>query len=376
MLLPSPQDGATVCLDPRPAGGDGGAPRGVLALCALPSPYGLLVAAFGWGAALYQVPSRTVVLTVVRGEHPAPLPLALGDTQAMAAAAAALVVAVPPHELKSGEVAPEVDEVVGCVVVGGLLRWHAEAAAGGSGAGDAAPVLARRFHFSPGGIEPTITYGGRAAQTPSGWPEVGGGGGAEAEAELVRLASDGTHLLGTDARGAAYVWSARHGVLMARIDPPISASRGERPLAAAVLPAVLSAFDEWGRRVTRVVPPGALPVHAVGLRRGLPYADAKEDAERSCDLMLLEGGDAAGGGCVRTARLRWAAPADFADELARRDGPSRPAPPAPPPPQHDEPAGRAARQEDPLSNPSQSLAGFSEVLDDGTPSQRAPAFRY
>lgn len=222
--LPAPSD-------ERPAlaacGVGGSARAAVLDLCALPGNLGLLVGGFAWGAALWQVGSRTLVNIFERQGHPS-----LSPPQQLYAAglehrqAAALVAALPsPAASLDGTVASDSaarlgpDDALGCFVVASALCWVDSTSAGDE-------PLARTFALTRRTCEPRGPGFYRSRDEATTGTAVGlAVGGGRACTMLVCLASDASYVSGTDARGINYVWNARLGVCLAALCAGPAAAR-------------------------------------------------------------------------------------------------------------------------------------------------------
>lgn len=230
-VLPAPHDERPSLATGNTAAGDAdGAPAhpqgAVLSLTALPGQLGLLVGGFAWGAAMWQVGSRTLVNLFERQGYPErPLtPLAWGgdDYQCDRAAAeahaihiASLIVALPTeqnatqHDATDLRVAVGIDDALGRVIVGSACRWiepplllpPQQPVRGSLG-----PTLAQTFAISRGACrdcEPSFcavsAHTQEACRADS------------ATRRLVWLTSDAMHVVGATTDGLVHVWGAYSG---------------------------------------------------------------------------------------------------------------------------------------------------------------------
>jgi hypothetical protein len=175
-------------------------PSGVLALCVVPCSFGLLVGGFAWGAALWQVGSRTLVNIFEREGHPT-RPLQNGLPADVDTRVAALVCPLPVRLAGDPLPAqPRPGDELGSLVVGNQLSWVEGAP---QMTANEPPLLARQFVLTRRSCEPFgAVFRGLA----------GPGSGA-----LVRLASSARHVAGTCVSGVCYLWSARTGECIAAL---------------------------------------------------------------------------------------------------------------------------------------------------------------
>ena len=265
--LPSPHDEEPCVLRGTSTSdvGAGGEERAeaspVLALCALSSELGLLVGAFAWGAALWQLTSRQLINVFERQGFPSPPPTTVlsgrrflewsrtpdrvGRSQlpnltngAAAVNAASLLVALPlpcvPADASGSWPGPGMDDDLGSVVVGSSLCWLSrgqrpgtmpgtepvsddrQAPSGHVGVGSACSAnctLARRFLVRRNGCHPAESFCAAPEMIGCGADDAvqagAGGVAVEPKAELVSLATDGILLVGADRLGQIHIWSAQ-----------------------------------------------------------------------------------------------------------------------------------------------------------------------
>ena len=199
-------------------GGSSGGGSRVEALCELPGELGLLLGAFAWGVALWQVGSRSLINLFEREGGPAHSP----PPPCMVEDASRLISAITPPPLPpEGTVCLDADAVLGCVVVGCTLGWVLDDGSGGGGGGGGGRALAMQFDVSRSACVPRQRYLAPPQKETAVASDV------DLRVPPLRaLATDGGRLVGVDGLGTVYAWLPSGQCLAILRAPPTAAVLG------------------------------------------------------------------------------------------------------------------------------------------------------